>query len=814
MHYSEREKVHLKKLYARLEECTVLLKSNGDFPLSGPGRIALYGNGGRHTVRGGTGSGEVYSRHAFSVEEGLKKTGFTVTTREWLDAYDEIRERARNAFIISVQKRAKEKHTLAVLEGMGAVMPEPEYLLPVEGDGDTALYILSRICGEGNDREAVKGDILLTDTEVRDILRIREKYPKFMLVLNTGGPVDLTPVEAVENILLLSQLGDLGGCLLGDILLGKKNPSGHLTTTWTSWKDRPCRMEFGDPDDTRYTEGIYVGYRYYDTVGAKPMFPFGFGLSFTTFASGVPEVSLEGERVSVRAAVTNTGKYAGRQTLQLYLSKPQGRLDQPDQELAGWAKTKKLLPGQTQELTISFDMSAMASFDRENCLYVLEEGDYVLRLGCSSRENTPCGIVRLEKTMPVRKVRHALGQSGFEDFVPSGQEIGRESERAETLPEEIPVLLMNRDAIAMQEIRYDEESPVDPRVEKMTDDELIYLGIGAFDPKGGLLSVVGNAAKTVAGASGETTHQVEAVGSLVMADGPAGLRLSRKYWRDEAGAHSIGDPLLEGLMEFMPKYQQFVMKRLIGRKPGKQVRIQEQFTTALPIGTAIAQSWDLDFAEICGDIAGAEMEKFGIDLWLAPALNIHRSIQCGRNFEYFSEDPVISGYFAAAITKGVQQHPGCGVTIKHFAANNQEHNRFYSNSCVSERAMREIYLKGFEICIRESAPEAVMTSYNLLNGTHTSERRDLTTDILRAEFGFEGLVMTDWLVGMMLNKNSHHPAAGADRIAAAGGELVMPGGKGDFKKMKKGLQCGTITRRQLQINASRLLRIIDRRREK
>jgi len=221
----------------------------------------------------------------------------------------------------------------------------------------------------------------------------------------------------------------------------------------------------------------------------------------------------------------------------------------------------------------------------------------------------------------------------------------------------------------------------------------------------------------------------------------------------------------------------------------------------------LAQSWNLRFAEQCGDLVGDEMERFGIHLWLAPALNIHRDIRCGRNYEYYSEDPLISGRFAAAVTRGVQKHPGRGATIKHFAANNQETNRYGSNSIVSERAMREIYLRGFEIAMKESQPYALMTSYNLLNGFHTSERRDLVEDILRAEFGFKGIVMTDWLVGVLNSGKKKYPAPNAAKIAAAGGDLVMPGRPGDLKAMREGLKNGTVTRQQLLVNGARVLRL-------
>ena len=293
-----------------------------------------------------------------------------------------------------------------------------------------------------------------------------------------------------------------------------------------------------------------------------------------------------------------------------------------------------------------------------------------------------------------------------------------------------------------------------------------------------------------------------------MSDGPAGLRLAKENYRDEKGAHGIGSSMVpESFLPFLPAPARFIMNLIGGSgKPKKGQKVEYQYATAIPIGTAIAQSFNLPLAESYGSIVGDEMERFGVHLWLAPALNIHRDIRCGRNFEYYSEDPLISGKTAAAITRGVQRHPGCGTTIKHYAANNQEKNRYCNNSIVSERAMREIYLKGFGICVRESQPHALMTSYNLLNGVHTSEHRGLIEDILRCEYGFKGIVMTDWIVDMAQDKQSLHRMPIAAEIAKAGGDLVMPGSKGDFDSIVKAAKSGELELRQLQINATRVLR--------
>lgn len=799
------EKEHIGLLRDSLAECTLFLRQNGAFPLEAPGRIAAYGNGVRHTVKGGTGSGEVNSRYSVNVEQGLKGAGFTITTGRWLDAFDQVEQDAQKAFVKEIKERAKKKHTMAILEGMGAVMPQPEYDLPLDGEGDTAIYVLSRISGEGNDREPIPGDIRLTDSEAKTILALDAKYEKFMLVLNVGGVVDLTPVKEVSNILVLSQLGVETGSVLADILLGRANPSGKLTTTWASWEDYCKEGEFGDINDTRYKEGIYVGYRYFDTVGKKPLFPFGYGLSYTSFDIAVTGAAAEGDTIRIKAAVSNTGARAGREVVQVYVSAPAGRLDKPYQDLAAFSKTDLLEPGASQELTISFSLRDCASYDAQKESYVLEAGSYVVRVGDSSDHTQPAALVDLDGEAVVTKAGNCLGETDFEDWKPSGSETAAAEELSDIT--RISVAAADIETVT---VTYDQEREIDPRVKDLTVEELAYLNVGAFNPKAGALSVIGNAATNVAGAAGETTGVLKEKGFpvLVMSDGPAGLRLAKEFYRDEKGAHGIGSSMVpESFLPFLPAPARFIMNLIGGSgKPKKGQKVEYQYATAIPIGTAIAQSFNLPLAESYGSIVGDEMERFGVHLWLAPALNIHRDIRCGRNFEYYSEDPLISGKIAAAITRGVQRHPGCGTTIKHYAANNQEKNRYCNNSIVSERAMREIYLKGFGICVRESQPHALMTSYNLLNGVHTSEHRGLIEDILRCEYGFKGIVMTDWIVDMAQDKQSLHRMPIAAEIAKAGGDLVMPGSKGDFDSIVKAAKSGELELRQLQINATRVLR--------
>ena len=799
------EKKHLAALRSHLAECTVLLKSNGDFPLDGPCKIAAYGSGVRKTIKGGTGSGEVNSRFFVNVEQGLTNAGFSITTQAWLDSYDAMYVQARKDWLKQLKVEAKAHKTNLIMYGMGKTMPEPNYELPLEAEGDVAIYVLARISGEGNDRVPVAGDIKLSATEKRDILALHKKYSKFMLVLNVGGAVDLSEIPEVENVLVLSQLGVETGDALADILLGKESPSGKLTTTWSAWEDYCDVGTFGDHNDTQYQEGIYVGYRYFDSVGKKALFPFGYGLSYTDFAVRMEQVALEGSTLIVKAAVTNTGKRPGKEVVQLYVSTPAVKLDKPYQDLAGFAKTKQIAPGETDLVEIICDLQDLASYDETSASYILEPGLYIVRLGNSSVNTQPVAVVELAREVVVLQAKNCLGKPGFADWKPENPAIY-------DLPADVIHLTLAPDSVTTQHPVYDACYDIDPAVAELTNEQLAFANVGAFDPKAGIASFVGNASTTVAGAAGETTAQLKQQGfpAMVMADGPAGVRITPEFYRDEKGAHGVGSSgMPESMLELMPGFLQWIMKLSSNKKLPKGAEVQQQYCTAIPIGTALAQSWNLDFAKTCGDIVGAEMERFGVHLWLAPALNIHRSIRCGRNFEYFSEDPFVSGKMAAALTQGVQAHPGRGTTIKHYAANNQEYNRFGNNSCVSERAMREIYLKGFGICVKESQPKAVMTSYNLLNGQHTAESVGLCDTILRREFRFQGIIMTDWVVGngIMNSKEDIHPAVKPQLVAAAGGDVFMPGCKADYDNILKGLADGSLTRQQLQINATRIYRM-------
>ena len=792
------EEKHIGMLRPYLSECTVLLKKNGDFPLEKPCQIAAYGPGVRHTVKGGTGSGEVNSSGFVSVEEGLEAAGFTVTTRNWLKHYERHYEKARAMHFLGLKRDARRKRTLAVVEGMGKPVREPEYYIPFDGAGDTAIYVVRRLCGEGGDRS--EEDIRLSQTEVRDILTLNHQYKKFMLVINGGGYIDLYPVRNVDNILILSQLGTETGCVLADILLGKAYPSGKLTATWAKAEDYYADNGFGEWDDARYREGIYTGYRYFDSFEKEVLWPFGYGLSYTEFDIGPLSFEQKGEKIEAQCTVTNTGTFAGKETVQLYVSPPRGEIHQPYQVLAAFAKTDELKPGESQKVKLEFKLRDLSVYDEKNEIYKLVKGDYLLRTGNSSRNTVLSGAFHISQD---KTVQHAVKAVEAPDFIDLQAEIANH---------EVPSSLINIDLSLIEEKQLKDFSPeIIPEYMNLDDRTLAEMNIGAYGR--GLADIIGSAARQVAGAAGETSGKGLKHGFpvLVMADGPAGLRLSREYFEDRNGnVHAIGPAFPDTIGELLPKGIVRAANRF-SPKPGRRDTVHEQNATALPVETALAQSWNLEFAEVCGDIIGREMTHFNIDLWLAPALNIQRDVRCGRNFEYLSEDPLVSGLFAAALTKGVQRHPGRGVTLKHYAANSQETNRYNNNSVLSERALREIYLRGFEIAVRESDPAAVMSSYNLVNGTHTSMHRGLLIDILRRQFGFDGIVMTDWVTANFLfSRNQKYATPDAAKVAAASNDLFMPGSKKELVQILAGLKEGTVTRNDLAANASRIVRTAER----
>lgn len=836
---SEREKRNEERAKAAAVQCMVLLENDGTLPFKKPCRLALYGNGARVTVRGGTGSGEVNARRTVTVEEGLKEAGFVVTTEKWLDRYDEIRKQARAEYDAMLARLEEETKIPAAIHNFRHAFKEPQVPEVTKEDvagseTDTAVYVLSRDSGEGRDRFCEEGDYLLSATEKAALKALAANYSHVAVVLNIGGIIDIKGIREIEgigSILLMGQLGNIGGEALVSVLLGKETPSGKLTDTWAKdYQDYPSSKNFshnnGDVNDEYYTDGIFVGYRYFDTFEVEPEYCFGYGRSYTTFKMETASVNVEGGTVSIDAKVENTGDtYSGREVVQVYVSAPEGELAKPYQELAGFAKTKKLSPGESETVKIAFPISALVSYDEKKAAWVLEEGDYILRVGTSSRDTNAEGILRLQEEIIVEQLKNQMAsKEEIEELIP--ESIGSAYEGEVSIerifvisPADIPMKqavyqevlseTYQTDAaetITLQDILAKRHT-VEELAAQLTPEELSSLCVGRIcrDERG--QSVIGAASFSVPGAAGETTDALtesRGIPTIVLADGPAGLRLEPHFITDEEGNYLGGWGNMTSMLKERPK----------------DIRTIDyyQYCTAIPIATSLAQSWDMELIEDIGRLVGGEMQEFGITLWLAPGMNIHRNPLCGRNFEYYSEDPLLSGKCAAADTKGVQSIPGVGTTIKHFAANNQEDNRMFANAHVSERALREIYLKGFEIAVKEAQPLSIMSSYNLINGVHSANARELLTVIAREEWGFEGVVMSDWLttssMGEIFGKGTKYSKSSAAMCIHAGNDLIMPGSEEDLTEIldsyygRKEAVAGIVTLRDLQECAVRVLKTI------
>ena len=753
---SQRERDH-KALARRVAaEGIVLLKNDCVLPLTTKS-IALYGPGSRMTVKGGSGSGDVRERHSVTIEEGLKNAGFTFPSALWMDRFKEKYDADVSAWRNGVEEQIKKYNPIQTMQMFLFIgehpMPYPA-CTPIQEDEltdetDTAIYVLSRQAGEGKDRRVEKGDYLLSDVEEDSLRLLSRHYRKLILVLNCGGAIDLSILDEIriDAVLFYGQGGMEGGNALADILTGKVSPSGHLTDTWAMhYGDYPCAETFGhrngNLENEEYTEGIYVGYRWFEKQGIVPRYPFGYGLSYTRFEQQVTAVSEN----NVTVTISNTGDFAGKEVLQLFVAKPEGGMDHEMRSLAGFAKTRLLQPGESQTLCIPYDLADIASFDEGRSSFILEAGEYRLRLG-----DQLCGKIRLEQERILETVQ------------PVGSDL--------------------RKPVAEQF-----SCKVEALLKKLSEKDKIKLVTGG----GYSIRCYNN----VMGAAGRTCTKLlrKGIPNIVLADGPAGLNVNQSttVMRDGTPRYPDGLPA---------DWQWGWLKKvgpLLKGKPGKGTTVY-RYMTAWPSETVQAQTWNTELVESIGQAVGKEMLEIGVSVWLAPGLNIHRNPLCGRNFEYYSEDPLVSGKMAAAITRGVQSMGGVGVSVKHYCCNNQEDNRTGVSANVSQRALREIYLRAFRMAVTEGKPWTVMSSYNRVNGKYVCNSFDFCTRVLRQEWGFRGLVMSDW--------NATEQCSYAEAIHA-GNDLIMPGTAAVAKKLEEELKAGILNRNALDLSAGRVLELI------
>ena len=790
---STREKEHRVIARRAAAEGIVLLKNNGVLPLKAGSKAALYGGGARYTIKGGTGSGSVNNRNNVSIDEGLRNAGFVITTDEWLDAYDKEYNEVYGAWKARIYEMAGEGKDFNKLYRAHACNPlqMPKGMPVTENtktEAEVAIYIISRVSGEGADRKAVKGDYYLSDDEYKMLSDIASVYAKTIVIINAGGIIDLSFLDEikVDALVVLSQAGMEGGNALADILSGRVNPSGKLTDTWGyHYEDYPCSATFSHNNNNiieeKYYEGIYVGYRYFDSFEVTPRYPFGFGLSYTSFAERTENIVVENGVCRVSVSVENIGDVAGKQVIQVYAACPNGKLKKERKRLVAFGKTKLLIPGERDLITLEFELSLLESYRAGKAAYYMEKGSYYIFVGTAGNQVQPEARLMLDESVEIERLINICPLlDALSELEPSNESLRAWEDYLESVCEKRPIKEIRLDGEALVRTKDDVKKTknlvskaakwekVNKVLSKMSAEQKAEIVCG----RGGhaVQDIIGSAGIMVPGAAGETASMVVdgiAIDGLTLADGPAGLRLQTRYEENPIDGSIYQINTYEGL-----EYRIFKTEHL-----HEGSIYHYQYCSAIPVGTLLAQSFDLKLFEEVGEMIGREMLEFGVDLWLAPGMNIHRDPLCGRNFEYYSEDPLVSGLMAAAITKGVQKTPGLGTTIKHFVCNNQEENRRGVSSIISERALREIYLKGFEIAVKKSQPRSIMTSYNKVNGVHTANNYDLCTTVARGEWEFGGIFMTDWTT---TNADGGSSAA---KCISAGNDLIMPGKTTDIQEI-------------------------------
>lgn len=781
---ADKEHITLSKDAAK--EGMVLLKNEQHvLPLQTGAKVALFGKATFDYVKGGGGSGDVTVAYTRNLYEGIK------ALKGKISVYEELADFYR--------ENVKEQYKAGRVPGMTIEPQVPQELLQkAKAYTDTAVISICRFSGEGWDRKSIvetenkniwaseeemarrsaeifeDGDFYLTHAEQEMVNTVKQNFARVIVVMNVGGMVDTSWFHddaQIQSVLMAWQGGMEGGLATAELLAGEGNPSGKLSDTFArELNDYPSTYNFHESEKyVEYTDDIYVGYRYFETIpGAKEKvnYPFGFGLSYTQFTLGESQISIEGDQIRCMVSVTNTGAMAGKEVVQAYYSAPQGRLGKAARVLCAFAKTRLLQPGETQLMTLCWKIADMASYD--DCgkvcksAYVLEQGEYRFYIGTSVRDAVENATVyTAAKDIVTQQLTSRLAPTSLTKRMLAD---GTYEELETTEP-------VDTDANELEKMTTEEMEAFAPKTEgrarwrlwgDKTPDKQHHFLIEAAEGKitleefmaqlsdEQLAELLGGQPNTgVANTFGFGNLPDYGVPNIMTADGPAGLRIS-----PECGV----------------------------------------CTTAWPCSTLIACTWNPEVAQQVGAAGGAEVKENNIAVWLTPAVNIHRSPLCGRNFEYYSEDPYLTGKMASAMVKGIQSNH-VGATVKHFALNNKETNRKNSDSRASERAIREIYLKAFEIIVKEANPWAIMSSYNIVNGRRTSENHELLTDVLRGEWGFEGAVTTDWWT------NGEHY-----KEVAAGNDIKMA--TGFPERLMEAVHKGIITRAELETCAKRVLNLI------
>ncbi len=705
-----------------VEDGTVLLKNDGTLPLSKGAKVCLFGLGAGEFLFGGGGSGRVFTEKAVTLADGLAQAAregkiefFQPLVSFYTQQVEAVLEEGRKA-----NPTAPDYNKWRSLNPMHLpVLPEALYN-EAKTFGDVAIFCLSRHSSEGDtfgDRNGQKGDFYLWDEEKELLDRLTKDFQHIVVVLNTCGSVSVTEYRddpKVGAVLYALYGGGIAGEALTRLLLGEAYPSGHLQHTLTNTlDDHPSTAGYAEGENyVNYTEDIFVGYRYFETFAPKKVaYPFGFGLGYTSFALRTVSAVLEKNTVKLEVSVTNTGVFPGKEVVQVYLEAPQGKLGKARKVLCAFQKTKELQPEEETLVKLHFDIRQFASFDDLGKIcesaFVLEQGNYTVHVGNNVRDTEKAFTFSLTQDVICRKCKPYMAPTQLPSRLTADGTM-------ETLPQ--PKKLphpIRRSRVTAQKPEKDfslasalETDRFEEFLATLTDEDLGEM-------------LYGHPMMNVSNTNGigipprYERHDFKTIPLVPTADGPAGLRI----------------------------------------RAGRGVN-----PTFFPCATVIAQTWDLPLAKKMGVCVARETKENNIGIWLAPGMNIHRNPRCGRNFEYYSEDPLTTGLFAAATVQGVQSQ-NIAATVKHFCCNNREYNRRIADSRVSQRALREIYLRGFEIVVKKARPWALMTSYNPVNGSQMSSNWEALNGILRGEWGFDGVVMTDWRALSNLEDEIH---AGSD----------------------------------------------------
>ncbi|OFK56522.1 hypothetical protein HMPREF2811_01855 [Globicatella sp. HMSC072A10] len=710
-------------------ESIVLLENEGVLPLKAQSKLAVFGRSQIDYFYVGYGSGgEVNPPYLVNVIQGLEEKDL-VLNQVLIEKYQTFS--ANNIVedgIWGQWPRFLEEMTLSNEEVKSA-----------SEDSEIALIVIGRAAGEDRENVLEEGSYYLTQKEKKMIDQVTHYFEKVVLVINSGNVIDLSWTEnyAFSAILFAWQGGMESGNAIADVLMGDVNPSAKLPDTIARhYEDYPSAKQFGHEEYVEYVEDIYVGYRYFETFHPeKVIYPFGYGLSYTQFAMD-SELLVNDKSVTINVSVTNIGEMPGKEVVQIYHEPPQGKLGKPKRNLIAFKKTELLQPGQTESLNFEINLQDLASYDDSGVTghpfsYVLEAGEYQFYVGDSLINLELVGNYHLEKLLVIQKLKQiAAPVENFNRLVATledGQLVETYQPvtlQKESVKERVLQHLESLSEVSSEETFLDTGKTVSELIHSFSKEELDALTRGEgpmnspFGPKGN------------AGMFGGTIESLRQKGipPVITTDGPAGIRLN-------------------------------------------------YYASLLPCGTAFASTWNLELLKVIGIEFGKELVGLGSDMILAPGMNIHRNPLGGRNFEYFSEDPYLTGKMAASYVIGVQSNQ-VAACPKHFACNNQETNRNYNDSRVSERALREIYLKGFEICVKESNPYSIMSSYNKINGVWAHYHFDLATEILRNEWEYQGCILTDWWMRMAKDPNFEHVENNAYRVRAQV-DILMPGGK-DF----------------------------------